>query len=177
DPESDEYLDLCNDIALLARLEMAGIDDGDRWQPIAAKVPRQRDGRVLAFIDAHFLIATAAAEGAAAAEAMVADLRRFAAAGQGTTARVTAEIGVPLAEAMCAHRAGDYARCVAKLAPIRRALPRLGGSHAQRDLFAQLLIDAAMRSGDLALARALAAERLAPRPGNRWGLARHARID
>ena len=176
DPQSEEYLDLCNDIALLVRLEMAGIDIGDRWQQLAAKVERQRGGRILAFIDAHCLIATAAAEGMPAAESMVADLRRFAAAERGTTARVTAEVGLPLAEAMIAYRAGDYSRCVARLAPIRRALPRLGGSHAQRDLFAQLLIDAAMRGGQLDLARALVAERLALRPGNRWGRERHARI-
>jgi PAS domain S-box-containing protein len=176
DPQSEDYLDLCNDIALLVRLEMAGIDVGDRWQQLAVKVASQRSGRVLAFIDAHYLIATAAAEGIPAARSMATDLHRFAAAGRGTTARVTAELGLPLAEAMIAYRAGDYPRCVAKLAPVRRALPRLGGSHAQRDLFVQLLIDAAMRSGALDLARALVAERLALRPGNGWGRQRHARI-
>jgi PAS domain S-box-containing protein len=176
DPQSDEYLDLCNDIALLVRFEMAGIDIGDRWQQLAAKVQRQRSGRVLAFIDAHYVIAIAAAEGPASAQSMVADLRRYAAAEKSTMARVTAAVGVPLAEAMVAYRGGDHARCVAKLYPIRRSLPRLGGSHAQRDLFAQLLIDAAMRSGQVSVARALIAERLALRPRNHWARQRHASI-
>jgi tetratricopeptide (TPR) repeat protein len=168
DPQSEDYLDLCNDISLLARLEMLGVGVGERWQHLAEKVRRQRSGRVLAFIDAHYVIATAAAEGEAAAQAMVSDLRHYVGSTTGTMARVTAAIGVPLAEAMIAYRAADYRRCVERLLPIRRALAQLGGSHAQRDLFAQLLLDASIRSGECALARALAAERLALRPNNRF---------
>src|SRR5690606_33351084 len=101
---------------------------------------------------------------------------RYAAAATGTTARVTADVGAPLADALVAYRAGDHAHCVARLDPIRRSLVRLGGSHAQRDLFAQVLIDAAMRSGQTALACWLLRERLALRPANRWGRARLARL-
>ena len=36
DPASDEYLDLCNDAALLQRLELAGVNVGDRWAAVAA---------------------------------------------------------------------------------------------------------------------------------------------
>jgi hypothetical protein len=147
---------------------MLGVGVGERWQHLAEKVQRQRSGRVLAFIDAHYVIATAAAEGEAAAQAMVSDLRHYVGFTTGTMARVTAAIGVPLAEAMIAYRAADYRRCVERLLPIRRALAQLGGSHAQRDLFAQLLLDASIRSGECALARALAAERLALRPNNRF---------
>jgi hypothetical protein len=176
DPQSEEYLDLCNDIALLARLEIEGIDVGERWRMLAGKVERQRNGRVLAFIDAHYLIATAAAEGREAAASMLADLRAYAAGAPGTTARVTAEVGIPLAQAMIAYRAGDYERCVDTLYPIRRGLCKLGGSHAQRDLFVQLLIDATMRCGRLAQARAMLAERVALRPANRWGQRRLAEV-
>jgi hypothetical protein len=74
-----------------------------------------------------------------------------------------------LAEAILAYRRGDFGRCVDHLAPIRRQLVRIGGSHAQRDLFAQMLIDAALRCGRAPLARSLLDERLALRPANHWG--------
>ncbi len=169
DPQSEEYLDLCNDIALLARLEMAGVDVGGRWDMLIDKVGRQRSGRIFAFIDAHYVIATAAAQGEGAARALAAQMSDYASGGHSTTARVTAAIGLPLADALIAYRAGDYGACVERLYPVRRRLVALGGSHAQRDLFMQLLIDALLRSGQYSRARALLAERLALRPDNLWG--------
>ena len=169
DPQSEEYLDLCNDIALLARLEMAGVDVGTRWEMLIDKVERQRAGRVFAFIDAHYVLATAAARGADAARGLAAQMRVFAETAAGTTARVTAEVGLPLADALIAYRAGDYECCAERLYPLRRRLIALGGSHAQRDLFAQMLIDAMLRCGQLKRARALLAERAALRPNNLWG--------
>lgn len=169
DPRSEEYLDLCNDISLLARLEMAGIDVGDRWQALADKIAKQRSARILAFVDAHYVLGTAAAEGECAAAYLVEDMQRCATEARGTTGRVTREVGVPLAEAIVAYRRGDFDRCVDHLDSIRRKLVYVGGSHAQRDLFAQMLIDAAMRAGRVSLARSLLEERLALRPGNHWG--------
>jgi hypothetical protein len=46
-----------------------------------------------------------------------------------------------------AHRNGDYERVVELLAPRREQIRLLGGSNAQRDLFTQMLGDAAMRAG------------------------------
>ena len=43
-------------------------------------------------------------------------------------------------------------------------LRRIGGSHAQRDLFTLILLDAAMKTGNPALAKTLRAERAALRP-------------
>ena len=47
---------------------------------------------------------------------------------------------------------------------MRHQAHRCGGSHAQRDLIDLTLVEAAMRSGDPALARGLAAERAVLRP-------------
>jgi hypothetical protein len=56
---------------------------------------------------------------------------------------------------------------VARLAPVRKDLWRIGGSHAQRDLFTLILIDSATRSGDASLAAALRAERARQRPAGK----------
>ena len=50
-------------------------------------------------------------------------------------------------EFTAAHRASDYARAVTWLAPQRERLQGIGGSHTQRDLFQQLLANAAIRCG------------------------------
>ena len=63
-----------------------------------------------------------------------------------------------------AWRSRDHARVVQRLAPVRGELWRIGGSHAQRDLFTLILLDSAIRAGNPALARTLRAERAALRP-------------
>lgn len=166
DPASDEYLDLCNDAALLQRLELAGLDVGDRWAAVAEKVRRQLDARILVFIDAHYALALAAAHDRDAAAGLLAAIRAGATGGAGTTAAIAAEVGTALCEGVVAYRAGDWAVAVERLAPARARLQRIGGSHAQRDLFTQVMIDAATRAGRIELARAILSECAAARPGN-----------
>jgi predicted Zn-dependent protease len=63
---------------------------------------------------------------------------------------------------------------VEHLLPIRYSLPDIGGSHAQRDLFHQILIAAALRAPCPALARALLGERTRLKPNNAWTWQRYA---
>ena len=56
------------------------------------------------------------------------------------------------------------------LRPIRSYHHRFGGSNAQRDVIDLTLVEAAIRSGDRPLARALADERRARRPESRPAL-------
>jgi hypothetical protein len=74
-----------------------------------------------------------------------------------------------------AHRRGAYGETVDELLPVRHRTRRIGASHAQRDLFDQLLIDSAVRGRRFAEARELLTERLVRRPNNRWAL-RHQRM-
>ena len=148
---SSENLSLCNDISMLARLELAGVDVGGRWDAAAEVVREQAGGTVLAFVDAHYALALGS----------VPPLQN-----QGTTARVHSAVGRAVCEGVVAWRLKDYARAANLLAPARKDLWKIGGSHAQRDLFVLMLIDSAARSGDKALAGALLAERAVLRPGN-----------
>jgi len=83
-------------------------------------------------------------------------------------APITASLGLPVAEALLAHAKGEFGKCADLLFPVRQSLASLGGSHAQQDVFHQILIDAAIRDGRRDLARSLLAERASLRPGGRW---------
>ena len=69
---------------------------------------------------------------------------------------------------------GDYDGVVERLLPVRYSLPIIGGSHAQRDLFHQILIAAALRAPRPAVARALLGERTRLKPENAWSWQRYA---
>ncbi len=177
DPESNEYLDLCNDASLLLRLEMAGVDTGQRWRELAEVVSKHTQQHIFNFIDPHYVAALAAGNELEAAEAFVDALRAELATDwnpQDTYLQVASHIGLTLAKAMIAYQQGDHGRVVELLLPVRYRVQRIGGSHAQRDLFAQVLIDAALQSNQHALARSLLAERSALRPNNIVTLRRYA---
>lgn len=143
----DLYIDLQNATAMLWRLERAGIAVGDRWGELADKAGARTGCTLSAFTQPHLMLALAAAGRQDAAGRLLAALDA-AADGDGTLAPVHAAVTRPVAEAVLAHRAGDWARAVALLWPVRNELWRLGGSHAQRDIFRQMLADAAARAGD-----------------------------
>lgn len=163
---TSDYLDICNAASLLWRLEDAGIDIGDRWAELARQSAARIGDHMLAFADAHFMMALAAAD-ADGADRMLASLRAYAATGE-TEAHVMADIGLGVCEAVLALRQGRYGRVIERLQPLQNTLVRLGGSHAQRDLFDQMLIAACLADGRKDTARGLLTERLRRRPANRW---------
>lgn len=87
-----------------------------------------------------------------------------------------ANVGLPLARAVLAHRRGAYDEVVDRLVPVRSQFRRIGGSHAQRDLFDQLLIDAAWRGRRFETASELLSERTTRRPRNIWGWKHYAAV-
>jgi hypothetical protein len=92
------------------------------------------------------------------------DTVRRAAAGTGTNAMMSREIGLPACEGFAAFGRGDYARAIELLLPLRAKANRFGGSHAQRDMFSWTLTEAAIRLGNRTLADTFVAERLSWKP-------------
>jgi tetratricopeptide (TPR) repeat protein len=174
DQSTEEYLDITNAASMLWRLEQNGIEVGRRWQELAERSAQHVGDRMLVFADAHYAMALAAAGDA---EGHLADLRDWAASGSGTEALLLQECGLALIEGLVAYRRGEWARAVDLLVPIRRAIRRVGGSHAQRDVFQRTLVDAALRDERWSLARALVAERLARKPENPWNRKAWARVE
>lgn len=167
---SEEYLDISNAVALLWRLQQRGVAVGERWDELADKAATLGRDHMLIFADAHYLLALAATGRTAEARALLDSLKRFA-GGSGTEEEVARDIGLPLGQAILAHADGRHGEAVEALLPHRAALRRLGGSHAQRDLFEQLLIDAAVKAGEAKVARALLSERGETRRDNAWNRA------
>ena len=165
--QTDLYLDMQNAAALLWRLELIGLDVGDRWLELADKSEARIGDHVLLFTVPHFMMALAATGRRAAAERMLAELRAFAAEDSGTLAPIVAAVCLPACEALLAHRGGAFERTVELLAPVRRQLWRLGGSHAQRDVFQQTLVDACLRCGRTDDARGFLRETPAAGSGKR----------
>ena len=158
--------DLMNAPSLLARLELAGADVGDRWEPLAEWSAGWVDDHVLAFTDAHTMIPLARTERHREAEAFIASLERFAKTANNDAAQRVEPYVLPLAKGIHAFYSGKPAETVELLAPLRHNLQPIGGSFAQRDIFHQLLLEAAIQAGNWPLARAMASERIALRPAN-----------
>ncbi len=113
---------------------------------------------------------------AEATEAVLNATERYVQHATDANVGMTRTIGLPFCRALQAFAAGDYGEAVDQLLPIRYRTHRLGGSHAQRDIIALTLLEAAIRAGRFALARALANERTALRPTSpqNWTLAARA---
>lgn len=159
-------LELVDASAMLWRLQLRGVDVGARWAAVAeAWAPLAGEGWY-AFNDVHAAMAFAMA-GREDLLSEVREAQRRAAAGPGDAARFAGEVGEPLLEALVALARGDARQAARGLRWVRPRAHRFGGSHAQRDLIDLSLAEAAIRSGDAALATAICAERAATRPGRR----------
>jgi len=161
-------LDMIDAAAMLWRLNLRGVALGERWQPLAEAWAPMADAGLYAFNDIHAVMAFVGAGRR--------DLVRRVLAGQVETMRgeddnaaFTGEVGRAVTLALVAFGDGHYRECVERLRSVRNIAHRFGGSHAQRDILDLTLIEAALRSGQGALAAALAAERAAMRPHSPLG--------
>ncbi|MBK8738336.1 MAG: tetratricopeptide repeat protein [Betaproteobacteria bacterium] len=156
-------LDMIDASALLWRLHLRGIGVGGRWQTVAdGWMPFASAGNYV-FNDVHAVMAFVGAGRQKAVDAVLA-AQQAAMAGADDNAAFTREVGHPVTLALLAFGRGDYPETVSRLRAVREIAHRFGGSHAQRDVLDLTLIEAALRSGQAALATALCAERLENRP-------------
>ncbi|SDA98802.1 tetratricopeptide repeat protein [Mesorhizobium qingshengii] len=155
-------LNMVDASAILWRLYLGGIDVGDRWAAIAANWRKAGAGNY-AFNDAHAMMAFVGAGLDAQAQTLL-EAQREAMRGSDDNVAFTRDVGHPLTLAIKAFGDGNYTETVRLIRPIRAIAHRFGGSHAQRDVIDLTLIEAGLRAGDGALARALTAERSMARP-------------
>ena len=156
--DSKIVLELVDASAMLWRLHLRGVDVGDRWRKQADAWEASGELGTYAYSDAHAMMAFVGA-GRKDAIRRVSEAHAEAVRGSGDNVMFTRDVGAPVADAIRRFGEGRYAEAVDLLRPVRNIASRFGGSHAQRDVLDLTMIEAALRSGQDALARALVNER------------------
>ncbi len=150
-------------VSLLARLELAGVAVGDRWAELATwLLPRLQD-QEQPFLDLQYLYGLARA-GLAQADTLLANIEAFAPRAPAASRSAWQQVAVPAAHGLRAHARGQWVEAADQLGRALPGLAGIGGSHAQRDLFDQLHLDALRRSGRLAAAQNLLQPRANAQP-------------
>ena len=167
---------LSDSSAFLWRLGLYGeAGAAERWAPVRAFAAQAFPRPGLAFADIHCALVYAGVGDTAALARLVEAFRVAERAG-----RLPAGPGVAeLAEGLGAFAVGDYEGAARRIEPVVHEVTRLGGSHAQRDVFEETLIQAYLRTNRGAKAAAILRRRLDRRPWARdqsW-LARAGRVE
>ena len=153
-------------VSLLARLELAGIDVGDRWQDVADHLASRTQDHVQPFLDMHYVLGLARA-GRAEADALLRQVEAYAPNAPAYAREAWQRVAVPACRGLRAHARGDVAEAVDALGPALPRLLEIGGSHAQRELFDQIYVDALLRAGRLVAAYNLLQPRATAQPESR----------
>ena len=169
-------------VSLLARLELAGVDVGARWQDVADYLAARVHDHVLPFLDLQYLYGLARAGRAEAAtllgsiEAHCLGIAPAQSAAPDATVidDVWLKVCLPAGKGLMAHAQGRYPEAVEALGVALPRLLEIGGSHAQRDLFAQIHLDALMRAGQWGAAQQMLQPQINSQPES-WRLRRLAK--
>lgn len=161
----DYSQDQVNAVALLARLEFAGVDVGERWQDVADYIEKRGPEHVEPFLDAHYLLGLSRAGRDAAVNRLLSSLRNHVASQtEQLMGRIWREVGMSLAEGVTAYGRGEWRGVYEKLPAALAKLQQIGGSHAQRDLFWQIWLQAGARAGERDAIKPHLERRISERP-------------
>ncbi|GGE89380.1 tetratricopeptide repeat protein [Stappia taiwanensis] len=159
---TDDYRDISNAASLLVRLEIEGVDVGQRWEELARLAETRIDDRCNVFANLHYMLSLSGGGRRQAADRMLSALSGWT-EDHSDMGEVAARTGLPVAQGLEAYQRGNFFSAFHHLDRARPGLQSIGGSHAQRDVFEQLAIDAALRAGLAEDAERLLRERQALR--------------
>ncbi len=145
-------------VSLLARFEIAGIDVGSRWHDLGDHLRARAEDTIQPFLSLQYLYGLARAR-LPEATTLLESVREYAARAPAFTRTVWREVALPGCEGLYAYAHGEFERAWHHLSVAVPRMAEAGGSHAQRDLFEQVLLDAARRSGRLSLAQQMLEQR------------------
>lgn len=148
--QGSSALDMHDASSMMYRLELVDMfnqvqqNDPDqmrkRWSGIYTMTEPHKMDHLSGFHDAHYLMSFLGMNDLKLAREFIDSIDGAPELREG------ANLVKPLLEAMYQFKLGAFDKCVDLLADIRFDIIRIGGSHAQRDVFEQLLIVAALKS-------------------------------
>ncbi|MBB3066270.1 tetratricopeptide repeat protein [Limibacillus halophilus] len=144
---ADLYIDMQNGASMLQRLEMCKVPVGDRWEELLQLTLNRLEDHTSPFTSPHYALILAASGRFEESYGLLASMEAFAATDKGTLGPRYRAAAIPAARGAIAFRQAQYEDVVAALFPARRSLWQMGGSHAQRDVFTQMLVFALGRLG------------------------------
>ncbi|XP_012881170.1 PREDICTED: tetratricopeptide repeat protein 38 [Dipodomys ordii] len=168
--KSGTMLDVVNNCSMLYRLKMEGVPLGRRWQDVLLVTQKHSRDHALLFNDAHILMSSLGAGDSRTTEELLSTLKEASEApGENHQHLLARDVGLPLCQALVETENGNPDRALELLLPIRYRIVEIGGSNAQRDVFNQLVIHAALNCTSRAnknVARSLLMERDALKPNS-----------
>ena len=168
DPGKCVAVKMCDASALLWRLLLDGVDEPERWRELARVWAALVGPPCYAFNDMHAVMAFVGNGDVDRADGLIADRKRWLAEDHAgvTNYSMTANVGLPVCQALLAFGTGRYGDAVDQLMPIRHQLNEFGGSHAQRDAVLRTLLEAAIRGRRYDVAELVLGERITVKPGS-----------
>ncbi len=150
-------------ISMLWRLELRGVDVGNRWQELASYAANRTHEHCQPFLDLHYLYALARVGMQDKVSEMLDNMSNHAANAKPFIRPTLLEVAVPAAKGIIAYAQRDYPTALKEIAPIHHRIQELGGSHAQRDLFTQTYLDTLIQTDNLSQACELLEKRVEKR--------------
>ncbi|XP_047678345.1 tetratricopeptide repeat protein 38 isoform X2 [Tachysurus fulvidraco] len=147
--KSGAMLDTVDACSLLYRLEMEGVSVKERYRELLQVTDPHSEDHTLLFNDLHFLMVSLGCKETGITQRLLESLRELAKnPEENHQHQLASTIGIPMCQALVEYDEGNYSKTVELLKPLRYCFTKIGGSDAQRDVFNQLLIHAAMKSQD-----------------------------
>jgi tetratricopeptide (TPR) repeat protein len=167
--KTDDYRDISNATSLLSRLELDGVNVGNRWEELADLSANRTEDGCLIFADLHYMLALVGDNREAEIKTLLGRLHRDACENKTDIQKAMANPGLAVATGLEAFGEANFDKAFVNLAQARSHIQNAGGSHAQRDVFERLTIDSGIRAGFLDEAEAILAERTVKRNGHEDG--------
>ncbi len=158
--KTDDYRDIANGASLLARLEMERINVGNRWEELANVSETHTEDNCLVFADLHYMLSLTAGNRTNAAEILTTNIKNFAKTERNFMSNIAGNVGVSVIAGISEYQKQNYLTAFQHLSQAWPNLQKIGGSHAQRDVFERLTIESAIRSGCSVAASKLLTTRL-----------------
>uniref|UniRef100_A0A8B9Q5W8 Tetratricopeptide repeat protein 38 n=1 Tax=Apteryx owenii TaxID=8824 RepID=A0A8B9Q5W8_APTOW len=167
---SGSMLDVVDNCSMLYRLHLEDVKLGNRWDNVLKLTKKHTKDHILLFNDVHILMSSLGAKDHKTTDELLTTLQELAKTHcEEHELSLAPSLGLPLCQAFIEFENGNCDKAVDLLYPIRYQLIQIGGSNAQRDIFSQLLIHAALNCKSQAkrnLAKCLLRERDTMRPNS-----------